>query len=316
MRARSRAGSKRPDIRCFPARFAPLGAGSRVHAVGDGAPWIVGQVEEQFGDQGRYLIDFYHVASASVRSTTRGARMTFHRDVVGAIGRTPLVRLAAASEATGCTILGKAEFINPGGSVKDRAALAIIQDAVARGALRPGGVDRRGDRRQHRHRHRHGGVRALGYRSVIVIPDTQIAGEEGPASPRRRRADRSAGGSVRQSQQLRPLFRPARRSARQDRAGRRDLGQPVRQRRQPARPLRDDGSGDLRRSRRQGGRLRQRGRHGRHARGRRHGAQGAQPRHQDRARRPDGRGALFLLHDRRAQESRARRSPRASARVG
>ena len=66
--------------------------------------------------------------------------MTFDRDVVGAIGRTPLIRLRAASEATGCTILGKAEFMNPGGSVKDRAALAIVRDAEERGALRPGGA--------------------------------------------------------------------------------------------------------------------------------------------------------------------------------
>ena len=57
-------------------------------------------------------------------------------DVVAAIGRTPLIKLRAASEATGCTILGKAEFMNPGGSVKDRAALAIINDAVVRRALR------------------------------------------------------------------------------------------------------------------------------------------------------------------------------------
>ena len=60
MRARSRAESKRPGVSCFAARFAPLGA-LKVHAVGDGAPWIVGQVEARFGDQGRYLIDFYHV---------------------------------------------------------------------------------------------------------------------------------------------------------------------------------------------------------------------------------------------------------------
>ena len=66
--------------------------------------------------------------------------MKFYRDVVGAIGRTPLIKLRAASEATGCTILGKAEFMNPGGSVKDRAALPIIKDAVASGALRPGGA--------------------------------------------------------------------------------------------------------------------------------------------------------------------------------
>jgi len=55
-------------------------------------------------------------------------------DVVAAIGRTPLIKLRAASEATGCTIYGKAEFMNPGGSVKDRAAMAMINDAVARGA--------------------------------------------------------------------------------------------------------------------------------------------------------------------------------------
>ena len=59
---------------------------------------------------------------------------------VGTVGNTPLIKLRRASEATGCAILGKAEFLNPGGSVKDRAALAIIKDAEERGALRPGGV--------------------------------------------------------------------------------------------------------------------------------------------------------------------------------
>jgi cysteine synthase len=98
--------------------------------------------------------------------------MRWNRDVVGAIGRTPLIKLRAASEATGCTILGKAEFMNPGGSVKDRAALAIIRDAVARGALRQGGVVVEGTAGNT-------GIgiamvaSALGYRSVIVIPDTQ-----------------------------------------------------------------------------------------------------------------------------------------------
>jgi cysteine synthase A len=98
--------------------------------------------------------------------------MTFHHDVVGAIGRTPLIRLKRASEATGCTILGKAEFMNPGGSVKDRAALAIVNDAIARGALEPGGVVVEGTAGNT-------GIGiamvagALGYRSVIVIPDTQ-----------------------------------------------------------------------------------------------------------------------------------------------
>ena len=60
-------------------------------------------------------------------------------DLTAAVGQTPLIRLRHASEATGCEIWGKAEFMNPGGSVKDRAALWIIRDAVARGALGPGG---------------------------------------------------------------------------------------------------------------------------------------------------------------------------------
>src|SRR6476619_5516438 len=91
---------------------------------------------------------------------------------VGSVGNTPLIKLRLASEATGCTIFGKAEFMNPGGSVKDRAALAIINDAVARGALRPGGVIVEGTAGNT-------GIgiamvaSALGYRTVIVIPDTQ-----------------------------------------------------------------------------------------------------------------------------------------------
>ena len=98
--------------------------------------------------------------------------MKFNRDVVGAIGHTPLIQLRAASEATGCTILGKAEFMNPGGSVKDRAALAIVRDAAERGALRPGGALVEGTAGNT-------GIgiamvaAALGYRAIIVIPDTQ-----------------------------------------------------------------------------------------------------------------------------------------------
>jgi cysteine synthase A len=88
------------------------------------------------------------------------------------IGNTPLVRLREASEATGCQILGKCEFLNPGGSVKDRAALSIIRDAEKRGALRPGGVIVEGTAGNT-------GIglamvaNALGYRTVIVMPDTQ-----------------------------------------------------------------------------------------------------------------------------------------------
>ncbi len=91
---------------------------------------------------------------------------------VDSIGNTPLIRLRQASEMTGCTILGKAEFLNPGGSVKDRAALAIITDAEQRGALRPGGVIVEGTAGNT-------GIglclvgNARGYRTVIVMPETQ-----------------------------------------------------------------------------------------------------------------------------------------------
>jgi cysteine synthase len=88
------------------------------------------------------------------------------------IGSTPLMRLRRASEMTGCTILGKAEFLNPGGSVKDRAALYIIKDAEARGVLHPGGIIVEGTAGNT-------GIglalvgNARGYRSVIVMPETQ-----------------------------------------------------------------------------------------------------------------------------------------------
>jgi cysteine synthase A len=91
---------------------------------------------------------------------------------IGSIGDTPLIKLRRASEETGCTILGKAEFLNPGGSVKDRAALAIIKDAEERGLLRPGGVIVEGTAGNT-------GIglalvgNARGYRTIIVMPETQ-----------------------------------------------------------------------------------------------------------------------------------------------
>jgi cysteine synthase A len=91
---------------------------------------------------------------------------------IDAIGNTPLIKLKRASELTGCTILGKAEFMNPGQSVKDRAGLFIIKDAVAKGLLRPGGVVVEGTAGNT-------GIgltlvaNALGFRTVIVIPQTQ-----------------------------------------------------------------------------------------------------------------------------------------------
>ena len=98
--------------------------------------------------------------------------MTIRDGVIEAIGNTPLIKLGRASAETGCAILGKAEFMNPGQSVKDRAALAIIRDAEAKGQLKPGGVIVEGTAGNT-------GIgialvgNALGYRSVIVIPDTQ-----------------------------------------------------------------------------------------------------------------------------------------------
>jgi cysteine synthase A len=91
---------------------------------------------------------------------------------VGSIGNTPLIRLNRISDLTGCEILAKAEFLNPGGSVKDRAALAIVLDAEKKGELRPGGTIVEGTAGNT-------GIglalvgNALGYRTVIVIPDTQ-----------------------------------------------------------------------------------------------------------------------------------------------
>jgi cysteine synthase A len=92
--------------------------------------------------------------------------------VIDLIGNTPLIKLRRASEATGCTILGKCEFLNPGQSVKDRAALYIIRDAIERGALKPGGVVVDGTAGNT-------GIglamvaNALGMKTVIVIPETQ-----------------------------------------------------------------------------------------------------------------------------------------------
>ena len=97
---------------------------------------------------------------------------TIYSDLAAAVGNTPLIRLNAASEATGCEILGKAEFMNPGQSVKDRAALYIINAAVASGALKPGGTIVEGTAGNT-------GIglalvgASMGFRTVIVVPETQ-----------------------------------------------------------------------------------------------------------------------------------------------
>ena len=98
--------------------------------------------------------------------------MRFAPDLAAAVGNTPLIKLRKASEITGCTILGKAEFMNPGQSVKDRAALSIIKHAVASGELRPGGTIVEGTAGNT-------GIglavvgASMGFKTVIVIPETQ-----------------------------------------------------------------------------------------------------------------------------------------------
>src|SRR5690242_13701983 len=112
-------------------------------------------------------------AAARRRQGRFGPRpMTIRDGFIETVGNTPLIRLRRASEMTGCAILGKAEFLNPGGSVKDRAALAIVRDAEARGLLSPGGVVVEGTAGNT-------GIglalvgNARGYRTVIVMPETQ-----------------------------------------------------------------------------------------------------------------------------------------------
>jgi cysteine synthase A len=111
--------------------------------------------------------------SGDTECRARGANgMSIREGFAGTVGNTPLIRLARVSQETGCEILGKAEFLNPGGSVKDRAALFIIQDAERRGALKPGGTVVEGTAGNT-------GIglahicAARGYKCVIVIPENQ-----------------------------------------------------------------------------------------------------------------------------------------------
>src|SRR5215207_8266001 len=112
------------------------------------------------------------VGAVRGRGSNGGVAMMIHPDVIDAIGNTPLIKLRRASEATGCTILGKAEFMNPGQSVKDRAARQIILEAEKRGEIKPGGLVVEGTAGNT-------GIglalvaNARGYRTLIVIPETQ-----------------------------------------------------------------------------------------------------------------------------------------------
>jgi cysteine synthase A len=140
--------------RVYPGR-AKAGNGSRGAVVNAAAPRAPG--------------DNVRLRQPATRETTT---MQVRNGFLETIGNTPLIRLRRYSELTGCEILGKAEFLNPGGSVKDRAALAIVLDAERRGLLKPGGVIVEGTAGNT-------GIgltlvaNARGYRSVIVIPDTQ-----------------------------------------------------------------------------------------------------------------------------------------------
>jgi cysteine synthase A len=115
---------------------------------------------------------FPNTWSSRVARSKEPTIMQLRNGIIEAIGNTPLIKLERVSAATGCTILGKAEFMNPGQSVKDRAALFIIEDAVKKGELRPGGVIVEGTAGNT-------GIglalvgNAMGFRSVIVIPETQ-----------------------------------------------------------------------------------------------------------------------------------------------
>jgi cysteine synthase len=209
--------------------------------------------------------------------------------IIEAIGNTPLIRLKRASEKTGCTILGKAEFMNPGQSVKDRAALFIIRDALNSGRLQPGGTVVEGTAGNT-------GIglalvgNALGLKTVIVIPETQseekkdmlrLAGAkliEVPAVPYK-----DPNNYVKYSGRLAEELAAAER---------RDLGQPVRQCRQPPGTCRDDGARDLERLGRKGRRFHLCGRDRRHACRRVGRAQRAQSRRGDRDRRSFRRRTL------------------------
>src|ERR1700749_4427090 len=163
--------------------------------------------------------------------------MSIKNGFTDAIGNPPLIRLRRLSDETGCEILGKAEFLNPGGSVKDPAAKYIIEDAERRGVLKPGGTVVEGTAGNT-------GIglahlcAARGYKCVIVIPDTQspekmemlrVLGAEGGPGPRQ---------AVQGRRQLPEGGRQV-----GERAAERDLGEPVRQRRQPSSALRDHGAG-------------------------------------------------------------------------
>jgi cysteine synthase A len=188
--------------------------------------------------------------------------MTVRDGFAGAVGNTPLIRLAKLSEETGCEILGKAEFLNPGGSVKDRAALYIVRDAEKRGTLKPGGTVVEGT----------AGNTGIGLAHICAArglplrhrdPRQPVAGEDGSAACARRGG---ASGAARSP--IGPRQLPEDRRAPRRRTAGCDLGAAVRQRGQSPGALRNHGPRDLaryggtsRRVRERGGNRRNIGRH-------------------------------------------------------
>ncbi len=225
--------------------------------------------------------------------------------IVGAIGNTPLIALRRASAATGCTILGKAEFMNPGQSVKDRAARQMILEAEKRGEIKPGGLvveSTAGNT----------GIglalvaNARGYRTLIVIPETQ--------SQEKKDMLRLCGAELVEVPAV-PYGNPnnyqhiGRRLAdelRKQRAQRRAVRRPVEQPRQPQGALRLDRPGNLAADAGQGRRLHLRHRHRRHHRRRGDLFARAKAGHRHRGRRPERRGHVQLVRARRGQGIRRR----------
>ena len=234
-------------------------------------------------------------ARHSFRRAKRDAAMTIAKSVLDLIGNTPLVRLRRASEATGCEILGKAEFLNPGQSVKDRAALWIVRAAERDGSLKPGGTIVEGHGRQHRDRplaRRQGARLSLRHRH----PRHAVGREEAGAPDGRRDADRSARGPLQEPEQLREGFRALGRSSlpKTEKGGAIWANQFDNVANRQAH-IEFDRPGDLGGDRRQGRRLRLRRRDRRHARRRRHVPEGQEPGDQDRPRRRARRRALQFL---------------------
>ena len=206
------------------------------------------------------------------------------------IGNTPLIRLRRASEATGCEILGKAEFLNPGGSVKDRAARGILDDAERRGLIVRGGTFVEGTAGQHRHR-----LRPPLQCTRLQVRDRDagqpVTGKGGAAAHAGRRRTRREDRALLRSESLPET------GAEGGRGTRRGHRQPVRQHGESRRALRDDGTRDLARHAGTHRRVHLRYRNRRHARWRFALPQGAEAGRAHRAGRSDGERLASLGED-------------------